>query len=91
MFAASESAELEEDDHVFDNGAQRTDKPGEIGEEVLPFEGVKENSRAICGISKQRQDKEQQRQTLARAFPLIFDDLRDAGSQVAYGRDVAQD
>ena len=82
---------MDEDDDVLDDGAQRADEPREVRQEVLALERMEEDAGAVGRVAEQREDEEQQRQTLARALLLVLDDLRNARTEVADGADVPED
>lgn len=88
--AVTKDTELDEDDNIFNDGAQGTDQPWKVCKEVFPLQRVEQDAGAVGGIAQERQDEEQQRQALARALFLVLDDLRNTGSQVAYGTDVSK-
>ena len=71
-------AELHEDESIFDHGTQGADEPGQVGEEVLPLDGVEEDPGSIREVPQEREHEEQQRQSLAGFLPVILDDLRNA-------------
>lgn len=82
---------MHKDDGILDHGAQRPNQPGQVGEEVLALGGVKEDTGAIRRIPEQTEHEEEQAEPLAGALALVFDDLRDARTEVADGACVAQD
>jgi hypothetical protein len=47
-----ERAELGENDDIFKYGANATNEPGEICEDVFLFEGVEENLRGLAKTSR---------------------------------------
>ena len=50
MLAVAKSAELDENGHVFNDGAKRANQPGEIDKEILLLEGVEENLEIISEL-----------------------------------------
>ena len=57
LLAAAKGAELDEDRHVFDNGSQRADEPGEVGEKVLFLDRVEKDLRAVRIVASLRADE----------------------------------
>ena len=82
--------ELNEDNHIFNHRAQRTNKPRQIRQEVVDLDRMEQDSSSVCEISEQAQQEEQQTQAFTRPLTLVLDDLRYPRTKIAYGADVAQ-
>ena len=45
--------ELNEDNHVFSDGAKRTNEPGKIGHYVFALYGMAKNAETVCEVTHQ--------------------------------------
>lgn len=69
---------LNKNRHILNHGADRSQQPRNGVEQVLLILRKGDQTDAICSISYQRQQEEEERQTLARLFAVVLDNLGDS-------------
>lgn len=75
---------------ILHHRAQRPKQPRQRVEQIRPVLLKRNKTRAVRKVPRKRQQEKQQREPLARLFPVILDNLRDARAEVAHGAKVAQ-
>lgn len=69
---------LDENRHILDHGAHRSQQPRNGVQQVFLILRKGNQADAICAVSYQRQQEEEKRQTLARLFAVVLDNLGDS-------------
>ena len=82
--------ELHKNDAVLDDGPQGSQQPGEGLEQVLSVLRESHHAEPVHHVSRDAQQEEEKGESLARLLTPVLDDLRDAGAEVADGREVAE-
>lgn len=82
--------ELIEDDSILDHGTQRAQQPGDRFHNVLGVLRVAEDAQSVGQVARQGKEEEEERKSFAGLLPVVLDDLRNAGAQIAQSTEVSQ-